>query len=112
MTRHSPTDVSIVDGNITIDAEALAPKLGLSVDGLKEKMANGLVTSIAETGVDEDAGRARLTFRYRARVWRIVVEPDGTLVDDPVPVPKIAAAKAPPAREHQLNLLEIARGAS
>ena len=111
MTRHSPTDVSIVDGNITIDAEALAPKLGLSVDALKEKMANGLVTGIAETGVDKDAGRARLTFRYRGRVWRIVVKPDGTLVEDPVPLPKIAAAKAPPARAHQLNLLEIARDA-
>ena len=112
MTRHSPTDVSIVDGNITIDAEALAPKLGLSVDALKERMAKGLVTSIAETGLDEDAGRTRLTFRYRARVWRIVVEPDGTLVDDPAPAPKVAAAKAAPALENRLNLLEIARGAS
>lgn len=106
MTRHFPTDVSIVDGNITIDADALAPKLSLTVDALKEKMAKGLVTSIAETGVDEDAGRTRLTFRYRGRVWRIVVEPDGTLVEDPV-----LAAKARPAREDRLNLLGIARDA-
>jgi hypothetical protein len=78
--------VTIVAGEITIDAEALAPKFGLSPHSLKDEMRKGLVYSIAETGVDGDAGRTRLTFRYRAQVWRVVVEPDGTLVEDPVPV--------------------------
>jgi hypothetical protein len=81
MTRLSPNVVSIVDGGLTIDAEALAPKLSLSVESLKEKMARGLVTSVVETGVDEDEGRTRLTFRYRSRTWVVVVEPDGSLVE-------------------------------
>ena len=106
MTRLSATTVSLSNGDITIDAEALAPKLGLTVRALKENMAKGLVTSVAETGVDEDAGRTRLTFRYRARVWRVVMEADGTLIEAPVP-----AVKPKPAKD-RFSLLELARDAS
>jgi hypothetical protein len=31
----------------------------------------------------EDAGRLRLTFRYRARAWTVVVQRDGTLNERP-----------------------------
>lgn len=106
MTRLSPNVLSIVDGDFTIDAEALAPKLSLSVEALKEKMAKGLVTSIAETGVGEDAGCTRLTFRYRARIWRVVVEVDGTLVESPVPTGK------PPATKYPFSLLDLVKDAS
>jgi Family of unknown function (DUF6522) len=41
-----------------IEAAHLAAKLGLSVDRLRAEM---------QRGVGEDAGRLRLTFRYRAR---------------------------------------------
>ena len=88
MTQLSPTRVSISGGQITIDAEVLAPKLGLSIEALKENMANGLVTIIVEADVNEEAGRTRLTFRYRAQVWRVVVEVDGRLVEDPTPARK------------------------
>jgi hypothetical protein len=84
MNQLPSSTVKIVDGEITIDAEVVAPKLGLSPPSLKDEMRKGLVYSVAEAGVDEDAGRIRLTFRYRARVWRVVVEPDGTLVEAPV----------------------------
>lgn len=100
------TAVTVSDDGITVDAELLAPKLGLTADALRENMAKGLVTSIAETGVDEDAGRTRLTFRYRARVWRVVLEADGTPVDAPAP-----ATEAPPAKGG-FNLLDMARDAS
>ena len=93
MTPPPTHPVSVADGEITVDAEVLAPKLGLSVGALKDNMARGLVTSVAESGVDEDAGRWRLTFRYRARVWRVVLEADGTLVDDPAPVGTLPARK-------------------
>jgi hypothetical protein len=106
MTRLSATTVSLSNGDITIDAEALAPKLGLSVEALRENMAKGLVTSIAETGVDEDAGRTRLTFRYRARVWRVVMTADGTVAEDPVP-----SIKPKPAKD-RFSLFDLARDAS
>ena len=101
-----PTAVTVSDGGITIDAEILAPRLGLTADALKANMARGLVTSVAETGVGEDAGRTRLTFRYRARVWRVVVEADGTPVEAPKP-----SADPPPAKGG-VSLLDMARDAS
>ena len=73
--------ITIADSEITVDAELLAPKLGLSVEALKAEMRKGNVSSVAETGIDEDAGRTRVTFRYRTRAWTVVVEPDGTLRD-------------------------------
>ena len=106
MAQLSATIVNLSSGDITINAEALAPKLGLTVGALRENMANGLVTSIAETGSNEDAGRTRLTFRYRARVWRVVIDADGTLTEAPVPPVKPAAAK------DRFSLFDLARDAS
>ena len=97
MTLSSPAPVRLDDGEITVEAEILAPKLGLTVVALKENMAKGLVMSVAETGENEDAGRTRLTFRYRARVWRVVIGPDGRLSDDPLPAPQAKPVKGPPS---------------
>ena len=96
--------ISIADGTITIDAGLLAPKLGLSAEALKAEMRKGIVYSVAETGINEDSGRTRLTFRYRARVWTVVVDPDGTLVESIAP-----AAEALPANTDGLNLSDLAR---
>ena len=73
--------ISIADGEITIDAELLASKLGLSAASLKAEMRKGIVSSVAETGINEDVGRTRLTFRYRTRAWTVVIQPDGTVVE-------------------------------
>ncbi len=85
MNQEVANGASIVDGEITVDAELLASKLGLSSETLKREMRKGLVYSTVERGEEEDAGHTRLTFRYRATVWRVVIEPDGKLVDDPLP---------------------------
>ena len=84
--------ISIADGKITIDADLLASGLGLSAALLKAEMRKGIVSGVAETGINEDVGRTRLTFRFHSRVWTVVIEPDGNLVES------IArAAKALPA---------------
>lgn len=106
MTTIPRAAVEVNNAQITIDAEVLAPRLGLTVDALKQNMAKGLVVSLAETGQDEDAGRTRLTFRYRARVWRVVIEADGSLLEDPLPI-----ATGKPAND-ALSLFDLARGAS
>ena len=98
MTQLSPTTVSTSSGQITIDAEALAPNPTLCVEVLKENMANGLVTIVTEADVNEGAGRTRLTFRYRARVWRVVVEADGALVEDPALAKKPTGQTVAPMR--------------
>jgi hypothetical protein len=40
-------------------------------------MKRGKVSCPVETGVDEDEGRTRVTVRYHARSWTLVIEPDG-----------------------------------
>ena len=106
MTSLSSTAICVDDGDITVDAEALASKLGLTVEALKENMAKGLVLSLAETGEDEDAGRIRLTFRYRARVWRVVIDADGSLFEDPLPI-----VTSKPAND-AFSLFDLAKGVS
>jgi len=68
-------------------------------------MSNGLVLSMAEAGMDEDAGRTRVTVRSRARAWGVVMKPDGNLIADPVPIldPQPAA--------NVIGLLDLVRGA-
>ncbi|MDX1423033.1 MAG: DUF6522 family protein [Kiloniellales bacterium] len=81
MGEPTSLEISLRDGDVEIDAGYLAPKLGLSPRQLIDEMRRGIVYGVVETGVAEDEGRTRLTFRYRARAWRVVVEPDGTLVE-------------------------------
>ncbi len=80
--------ITIADGTITIDAELLASKLGLSAALLKAEMRRGMISGVAETGINEDVGRTRLTFRYHSRAWTGVVDPDGNLVESIAPAPK------------------------
>jgi Family of unknown function (DUF6522) len=41
---------------------------------------NGEITSLCERGVNEDAGRYRLTFFHKSRRVRLVVDANGTVV--------------------------------
>ena len=106
MTSIPHAAIEVGHTQITIAAEVLAPRLGLTVEALKENMAKGLVVSVTETGQDEDAGRTRLTFRYRARVWRVVIDTDGSLFEDPVPVVQNGPAKG------MFSLFDLAKGVS
>lgn len=77
-----PDTISVLDSQITVDAEAIADGLGLTVDALRQEMSEGRVAAVAETGIAEDDGRLRLTFRHGTRIWRIVRLADGTLLDE------------------------------
>ncbi len=69
--------ISITDGAIVIAAETVAPRLGLEPEALQAEMQGGRVCCLVEAGVDEDEGRTRVTLRYQARSWTLVIEPDG-----------------------------------
>ena len=99
--------VTIEDGEITIAADLLAQKLGLSVEALKAEMRRGYVYSLGEQGIAEDAGCTRLTFRYRTRSWTVVVEQDGTLVET-----SAASNKAAPPNRDRASLLHFLSKAS
>jgi hypothetical protein len=75
--------IEINGDDVTVAASYLAAQLGLSVDRLRTEMRRGIIYSVVERGIGEDAGRLRLTFRYRARVCTVVVQRDGTLSEAP-----------------------------
>ncbi len=79
----SPPVIEIHGDDVTVEAGYLAARLGLSVARLRTEMRGGIIYSVVERGVGEDAGRLRLTFRYRARTWTMVVQRDGTLSEAP-----------------------------
>ena len=79
----SPPVIEIHGDDVTVEASYLAARLGLPVDLLRTEMRLGIIYSVVERGMGEDAGRLRLTFRYRARAWTVVVLRDGTLSEGP-----------------------------
>ncbi|HME28053.1 MAG TPA: DUF6522 family protein [Acetobacteraceae bacterium] len=83
----SPPVIEIHGDDVMIEACYLAAQLGLSVDRLRAEMRRGIIYSVVERGMGEDAGRLRLTFRYRAHTWTVVVQRDGTLSEASWPQP-------------------------
>ena len=65
---------------VEVDATLVARGLNLPVEQLMAGMRRGIVYSTSERGIDEDAGRFRLTFRYRNRVFRLIVTTTGEIV--------------------------------
>lgn len=69
--------VEITHGDIVIEADALAPLLGITAADLPDLMRSRAVTNICERGIDADEGHYRLTFFYRNRKVRLDVDPAG-----------------------------------
>lgn len=59
--------------NVLVKAEFVAEKLGLTPDFFWREMKRGIVYGVVERGDGDDAGRVRLTFRYRARSWSVTL---------------------------------------
>ena len=73
------------DGQIIIDPEYLAPKLGLTPDTLRAGMRNGDIVSTSETGTEYHVGKTRITVRTPVRAWAAEVFADGTAREAPPP---------------------------
>ena len=82
MNPSSPL-IEVHGDDVTVEASYLAARLGLPVERFRAEMRRGIIYSVVERGMGEDAGRLRLTFRYRARAWTVVVQRDGTLSEAP-----------------------------
>ncbi|MBI5909426.1 MAG: hypothetical protein HY848_05685 [Betaproteobacteria bacterium] len=68
------------DGVIEVEASVIAEGLDLSLPQLQRQMRAGRVTSLAERGTGEDAGRHRLTFFSDHRRFRVVVDERGAII--------------------------------
>ena len=62
------------EDGLVVDATLAADRLGLLPDTYWRQLKRGIVYSAAERGEREDAGRIRLTCRYRPRFWPTILE--------------------------------------
>jgi hypothetical protein len=62
--------------DLVVDAQAAADGLGLPVDVFWTEVKRGLVFSVVERGEGVDAGRVRLTLRYRSKSWSVIRQHD------------------------------------
>jgi len=74
MDWNSSDAVSHSKDGFTVDARIVAGKLGLLPEVFWREVKRGIVYGVVERGEGEDAGRVRLTFRYRARSWSVTLE--------------------------------------
>ena len=74
------TKIEFEDGAVSIDATVIAAGLGIDPALVHWHMRNGRITSLCERGTDEDAGRHRLTFRFRGRSFRVTADDTGQII--------------------------------
>ena len=76
------TGIHRTEGAIELHATLVARGLNLPVEQFMAEMRRGIVYSASERGIGEDEGRFRLTFRYRDRVFRLIVTTTGEIVSE------------------------------
>ncbi len=97
--RPIPADVIRWEGgDVSVDPDYLAPKLGLTPKALREGLRDGRVSGVTEIGHGADAGKARIVMRAAGRAWAAEVSRDGPAREIPPPRDSGAAA----AREIEL----------
>lgn len=74
------TSIQAKAGDFVIDAALLADTFRLSQDEIKARTRKGAITSRCEAGIDEDAGRWRLTFHHGNRACRFIIDEEGTVL--------------------------------
>ncbi len=75
------TEVTVTtDGGFVVEAEIIGAALGIDPSLVPKRMRTGEITSRFEAGIDEDAGRFRLTFFSRDRALRLTVDGQGKVL--------------------------------
>jgi hypothetical protein len=72
--------VEFEQGTLSIDATVIGRGLNVEPSLVQGQMREGKITVLSERGVNEDAGRHRLTFFYRNRRFRLIVDEEGNAV--------------------------------
>jgi uncharacterized protein DUF6522 len=73
--------VEFEEGAIRIDAAILAEGFAIPPARVHHLLRKGKITSLCERGIDEDAGRHRLTFFHRNRRLRLVTDAAGSIIE-------------------------------
>lgn len=72
--------VSFTANGFVVDAVIVGGAFNLPPADVLDKLPAGEITSRCEAGIDEDAGRWRLTFYFGGRALRLVVDEEGTIL--------------------------------
>ncbi|MGH8261140.1 MAG: DUF6522 family protein [Steroidobacteraceae bacterium] len=73
--------IQLADGAIDIEASLIAPDLGLDPARVLDSMRSGALTATCERGVNDDAGRYRITFFHRNRRLRLIIDESGHILE-------------------------------
>jgi len=73
-------EVTISAGGLTVDAHVLGAAFHVEPASISERLRAKDITSQCETGIDEDAGRWRLTFFHGGKALRLIVDDEGTII--------------------------------
>jgi len=106
-TMNRPLPPGVIDwedGQIIIDPDYLAPRLGLTPDTLRVGMRSGDIVSRSEVGTEGDAGKTRVTVRTPHRAWSAEVFSDGTAREVPPPRNRPSQAADPKTLADQIRL--------
>lgn len=86
LNRPVPEGVITWDaGQLVVDPEYLAPKLGLTADALRTGLRIGDVKGVTEIGEGADSGKTRVILRTTTRAWAAEVLSDGSAREIPPP---------------------------
>ncbi|MCV3272015.1 DUF6522 family protein [Roseobacter sinensis] len=88
-----PGVVEWSDGQVVVDPDYLAPRLGLTPQALRAGLQSGEVVGVTETGIGEKEGSARIVLRSATRAWAAELGPDGTAREVPPPREATAASQ-------------------
>jgi NFU1 iron-sulfur cluster scaffold homolog, mitochondrial len=87
------------DGQIVVDPDYLAPRLGLTAETLRDGLRSGDVVGVTETGEGADEGMTRIILRSGTRAWAAEVDATGAARE--IPPPRVVATAA--GREQTLS---------
>lgn len=110
LIRPVPPDVlGWQDGQVTVDPDYIAPKLGLTPETLRKGLQSGAVMGVTEEGSGGDAGKTRVILRAPQRAWAAEILPDGSAREIPPPRATEAAAGQQTALADRLRRTLAAR---
>lgn len=75
------------EGEPEIDAVIAARAMKLAVEYFVRQMRSGAIQGRVERGIDHDAGRHRISFRFRDRELKLIVGDDGEIVSQDLTLP-------------------------
>ncbi|HMM09509.1 MAG TPA: DUF6522 family protein [Paracoccus solventivorans] len=74
------TGIERAGPDFSVDAALLAEAFAITQAQVQQEMRAGTITSRCEAGVEEDAGRWRLTFHRGDRAVRFIVDETGQVL--------------------------------